>query len=355
MIEISLVANAQPAGDSPGLKKGPSRLPDLAMHEIIHARVVRALGDRGAMIMIKDREVMARSSVPLETDQMLLLKVEKTSPAPFLRLLGIVGRSPGASFLLQAAHENPWQRALESLENTLNVRREQTLLRDLLRDLSVFFRKPTGEESLREWIDKSGLLWESKLKTLALKNGLTSEAFNRLVEGDTKGLLARLARKEEGQLPVIGRLLQVIEDLQWLNRESVCQSGKVFLLIPLVFSQSHWTVAQLLLQGEHGEARQGSGKGRRFRIVLLAELPGLGDMRAEMMVQAREVSIVFFTVNTEVAGRVREALPVLIRGFQDHGFTVGEARCEVRDRGSLRQSPVYELVDPGSHCFRTIA
>jgi hypothetical protein len=114
LIEIRPSSLSQ-SGESSGSGKAHSRLPSLEKHEIVQGRVIRSMSDQGAVIAIKDRQVIARSHVPLEPEQLLLLKVEELSPTPLLRLLGVVGRSTAASLLLQAAEQNLWRQVLENL------------------------------------------------------------------------------------------------------------------------------------------------------------------------------------------------------------------------------------------------
>lgn len=354
MIEIRPFSPSQP-GESPGAGKAGSRLPHLQKHEIIQARVLRSMAEQGALISVKDRQVIARSHVPLETNQLLLLKVEALSPTPLLRLLGIVGRSAGPSVLLQAAEQNLWKQVLGVLEKSGNAAAQRNGLHALLKDLSMFFGKRPGAETLGDWIEKSGMLWESKLRTLCMQDRASGGDLNRIAAGDLKGLLARMAAKEEEASPLMERLLKVIENLQWVNHQGWSQAGKIFLLIPIRFFDGFWTVAQLMIHKEQEEGSEGSGEGKACRVVLLVELPSLGRVRAELMVERKDVRIAFQAESTASLSRLRDRLPSLIERLQERGFRIRETTCEVRDPVFLTQSLVQELSGTGAYSFRTVA
>jgi hypothetical protein len=339
--------------ESFGAWKISPRLPVLTRHEIVLARVVHPYADQGAVIAIKERNVIARTHVPLEKGQLLLLKVEQTSPTPLLRLLGVTGRSTGPSILLQAVEQNLWRQVLEILSKPMTATDEQGGLRELLKDLSSFFGKGRRPQSLMEWVEKSGLAWENKLRHAFAQGRQSGSDLNRLTAGDLKGALARMMNKEEGCSPLIGRLFNVIESLQWLNHGSMNQTGNLLFLIPCQFSGGFWTVAQVLIQKEQDEAHKDRGKGRSCRVVLSAQLESLGYVRAELAMENKEISVAFLLESAQSKSRVQAHLPDLINRLQDRGFRVSEARCEVGERDVVRQSLVHDIADLGVHSFST--
>jgi hypothetical protein len=219
-----------------------------------------------------------------------------------------------------------------------------------LKDLSVLFEKQPGAETLREWIGKSGMLWENKLRGLCMQGGAGPDDVNRLVADDLKGLLARMMSKEEESFPLIGRLLKVIENLQWCNHQGLSLTGKIFLLIPFRFSEGFWSVVQLLIQKEPEENSKGSRKGKACRVVLLTDLPSLGRVRVELAIEKKDVRIALQAESDRSGNRLRDLLPSLSMRLQEKGFRVREATCEVRDPDFLGQSLVHELSGTG-HLF----
>lgn len=352
MIEIRPPFGLQ-ADKTTGSLTGSHRLPALLRNEIVQGKVIHVMTDQDAVIAIKNRNVIAKSHVPLERDQVLLLRVEQTSPTPLLRLLGSAGRSPEVALLMQAVEQNPWRQILESLGRPKDAAGEQALLRNLLKDLSSLLLKPPHRELLREWIEKSGMSLESRLRALSLQEGQTPDEVNRHVSQDLKGLLARMTNKEEGQLPVMERLYNFIESLQWFNHGSLNQAGKLFLLLPCQSPEGFWTVAQLLIQKEQEKPSTGQRNARTCRVVFLAEFSSLGWVRAEMMVEGKEVHMEFIAASAESTNRLQAQLPVLIENLKGQGFRVSEARVNTLDPDLLKHSMVQELTGVGAHSFST--
>jgi hypothetical protein len=322
-------------------------------NEVVQGRVIQVLADQDAVIAIKQRHVIARSQVPLEKDQVLVLRVEETSPTPLLRVLGRAGRSPGAGFLMQAADQNPWRQMLDHLEKSVTFSKEQLQLRHVLKDLSTLPQTPGSPQFLREWVEKSGLCLEARLRSLCLRGRPSAEEVDRLTAGDLKGLLAKMMNGGEAVPPMAGNLHRVLEHLQWFNHGSLDQEGKMFLLLPCLASDGSWTVAQLLIarEGKGGSGERRSAEG--CRVVWVSEFSNLGWVRAEATVQGKGVGIGFLSGRAESASLLQEHLPVLIGILEAQGFHVGQARCGTLAPEILKCSIVQELTGVGAPSFST--
>jgi len=353
LIEIRPFSTPQ-AGRSAGSRESSNRLPALLKNEIVEGKVIHVLAERDAVIAIKDRTVVARSHVPLEKDQILVLRVEQTGPTPLLRLLGTGGRAPGAASLMHAVEANPWRRVLESFGRSWILSREQGLLRDFLKDFSILLSKPGDRDLLREWIERSGLCLESKLRGLALQGRQTAGEVSRLVSGDLKGLLAGMLHQEDGASAGVERLFTLIETLQWFNHGSLDQAGKLFLLIPCQDSDGFWTVAQLLIHTEEASRSKGGKKAKACRMVFVAEFSNLGWVRAEVTLEDKEVSLRFLSGRADSTHRLKDQLPVLIGRVKERGFEVSDARCDTLDPDLLKHSMAQELAEVGAPSFSVL-
>lgn len=357
MIEIRPLFTRQP-GLSAGTREPSSRLPALLKNEIVQGKVIHVLAHGDAVVAIKDRTVIARSHVPLENDQVLVLRVEQTRPTPLLRLLGTGGQFPGASSLMHAVEVNPWRRVLKSLGKSTVLSREHGLLRDLLEDLSLLLSKPRDRDPLREWIERSGLCLENRLRGLVLQGRQNVDEVNRLVSGDLKGLLARTLHQlhqEDGASPMVERLFSLIENLQWFNHGSLDQAGKLFLLLPCQGPDDFWTVAQLLIQKEEGGFSKGLKRAKACRMVFLSEFSNLGWVRGEIRVEGEEVRLRFLTGSADSTCRLEGQLPVLIGHLKERGFRVSALSCGTLDPDLLKHTMVQELTAVGAASFSAFA
>lgn len=352
MIEIRSPSGLLTA-ESVSLPSASRRLPALMRNEIVQGKVIQLLAEKDAVITIKGRSVIARSQVPLEKDHVLLLKVEQTSPRPLLRVLGAMGQFPGLASVMQAVEQNPWRQLLESLKKPVVSGSKQAQLQHLLKDLSTLLQKPRGGDLLREWIQKSGISLESRLRVLCLQGRQTSDEVNQLVAEDLKGLLVRIMDEKEGASPMLERLLKVTETLQWFNHGSLAQGGKLFLLLPCQDPEGFWTVAQLMIQKEEESPSKGQRKTRACRVVFLSEFSNLGWVRTEVMVHNKEVRIGFVAASAETMTRLQEHLPLLIGNLVDRGYQVNETSCDTLDQELLKHSMAQELKGVGTPPFST--
>jgi hypothetical protein len=256
---------------------------------------------------------------------------------------------------MQASEQNPWRQVLESLGKPMDPLQDKTLLKDLLEDLSTLSQNPRSPQFLREWIEKSGLCLESRLRALCQQGQQTQEEVDRLVAGDLKGLLARMVSREEVVSPLMEKLFRVIETIQWFNHESLDQACKLFFLLPCQVSDGSWTVAQLLIQREESRTSRNGKNAGGCRVVLVSEFSNLGWVRAEVTVNGKAVGIGFLAESTESAALLQEHLPVLIGNLKARGFQVDQAMCDTLDPDLLKCSMVHELTGVGAHSFSALA
>lgn len=353
MIEIRPFSTLR-AGRSAGSREASNRLPALVKNEIVQGKVIHVLAEGDAVIAIKDRTVIAGSHVPLEKNQILVLRVEQTGPTPLLRILATGGRALGAASLMQAVEVNPWRRVLESLGRSRILSREQALLLDFLKDFSILLSKNGDRDLLREWIERSGLCLENKLRGLALQGRQPAGEVSRVVSRDLKGLLAGMLHQEDGTSLGVERLFTLIETLQWFNHGSVEQAGKLFLLIPCRDSDGFWTVAQLLIQKEEGSRSKAGKKAKACRMVFVAEFSNLGWVRAEVTLKDKEISLRFLSGRADSTHRLQGQLPVLIGRVKDRGFEVRDAWCDTFDPDLLKHSMAQELADVGARSLSVL-
>jgi hypothetical protein len=196
------------------------------------------------------------------------------------------------------------------------------------------------------------LCLENKLGTLCLQGPPGPEEVERLIAGDLKGALARIATTEDPSPPV-QKLLDCIETLQGFNQAGLDHGGKLFLLLPCEVSEGAWTVAQLLIHKEGGGARRERSETEGCRLVLVSEFSELGWVRAEVLVAGREVRVRLLSGSGESAHRLREQMPLLVENLRKQGYSVGEAICDTLDPSQLKSSVLRELA--GAESFSVMA
>jgi flagellar hook-length control protein FliK len=88
-------------------------------------------------------------------------------------------------------------------------------------------------------------------------------------------------------------------------------------------------------------------------VVFLSEFSSLGWIRAEIMVEGKEVHVEFTAAMAESTNRLREQLPILIENLKGQGFHVGQTRVTTLDPELLKHSMAQELRGAGAHSIST--
>lgn len=84
----------------------------LTKNEIITGQVLKTLPEGKATLLIKGRQVTAKSIIPLPPGRLLSFKVEDMSPFPTLKLLGTTFEakdSVNGSLIMSSVKENLWE------------------------------------------------------------------------------------------------------------------------------------------------------------------------------------------------------------------------------------------------------
>jgi hypothetical protein len=330
-------------------------LPRLLRNELVEAEVVESYSSNTALLLIKGKRLIARTSVPLPPGKMVALRVEETAPLPVLRLIGLKAADPRVAnlpLLLSAIDTNIWQSVYAwALQNSLQSNLAwllQRALKDWRSDLSGM-----GPESLKEMLDRSGYHWEAKLGQL-VRPKRTSEDLSKLVEGDLKGETIRAMAQGEGGNPLLRRLLAVIEEVQILNL-GLLESGKLFLPIPLEFPDGWHTVAQLLIHlPRRREDPSGKEEKRVTRITLLLNMSGLGCLRIQMTIMGKNIEGVCMTGSEETRAYLERNISSFLEGLGEKGFSVRSFACILKDLREVERNLLITGDDEGPHSFDSV-
>ena len=176
---LSSHISLQPGANSkPGL--------NLRKNEVVQGRVLKSFSSGDVLLLIKGREVKAKSLVPLNEGRVLSLRVEQLSPKPTLKLLGPKFTGPGAlkiSTILSAIKENLWQSTSANINQYGLPKEALTLFRELMNDLSLRLFLESSPELLRALIEKSGLSWEAKLRKALMNKTIGGDHLDKLLGG----------------------------------------------------------------------------------------------------------------------------------------------------------------------------
>ena len=321
----------------------------------MEGEVVESYSSNTALLLIKGKRLIARTSVPLPPGKTVALRVEETAPLPVLRLIGLKAADPRVAnlpLLLSAIDENIWQSVYAwARKNPLQSNLASLLqraLKDWRGDLSGM-----GPESLKKMLDRSGYHWEAKLGQL-VRPKKTSVDLSKLVEGDLKGETIRSMAQGEGGNSLLKRLLHVIEEVQILNL-GLLENRKIFLPIPLEFPDGWYTVAQLLIHLP-GRREDPSGKEEKrvTHITLLLNMSGLGCLRIQMTIMGKNIEGVCMTGSEETRAYLERNISSFMEGLGEKGFSVRSFACILEDLREVERNLLITSDDEGTHSFNRV-
>ena len=303
-----------------------------AVGDVVQADVLSILPDGNVSIRIstesgKSGIVLARSEVPLADGESVLLKVVGGEPDVTLRFLGVIreGGTPGGTpaGLPEMYRELASELAAFRL-STADARQSQESFLLLPEDVKeavpgfeAIGRSPGMEgldgTILRETVERSGILLETKLKLAAqdlVPGADRKEALLRLGEAlrdrDVAGAFRRAGGSPGEAVVKVDGLLSTIESFQL---GSAAQGG-VYLPLSLRWDE--------LADGEMLFRKRARGKGESYTCEINLELRPLGRMSASVTMydgaffvslspQSEATRSLMSSRSTEVERRFREA------------------------------------------------
>jgi hypothetical protein len=325
----------------------------LIKDEVITGQVLKVLPKGKATLLIKGRQVTAKSALPLIPGKLLSFKVENISPFPTLRLLGTSFRESGAvnaSIVMSAVKENLWESLFTYIKQSGLPKGDLAQFRALMSDVTWRLFAESNPELLRVLIAKSGLGWEAKLRKIVLNKGMKGEAFKQLIEGDLKGMVSKLLGTQDKESVLLHKFVSTIKNTQLLNLTSPDQDRKIFLPIPIQLPEGVFTVAQLLIhlpQKGNGESPSKKEEKDLFRISFLLELSRLGPFRADITIRGKEITGKFLFATEEAKSIFKMNLQVFIDRMEAKGFKIHQMDCTLKDRETVSRPLLNEIIEEG--------
>lgn len=325
--------------------QGKSLLAHLAVGQKVAAKVLEVVSDRQALLLIDGQRVNAKTFLPLQTGQTVLLRVDRTGSRQVFKFDGLAeGGGPERSLPLGLFGKSQPYEMLSRLLNELPELMEEggdsgparhlKALRTLVSSFSLKSDAPPSHDSLKRLLEGSGLLWESKLAVLASKGEPpTPAAIQRLVAGDLKALVLQLLsdpRASSGRETVTDQFKGVLEGLehhQLLNQHLLENEGR-YLLPLLLAGQPTLQFGQLLLG--LGDRENGAAPEERMVTVsFLLTLSNLGALRADVSILKNRLSGAFGVADEAARDLILRYLPELRQKLRKHGFEVCDITCRV--------------------------
>jgi len=340
----------------------------LHLGEILEGRVVKSLGNQKAIINLKGTEVLAETRSSLTTGSNIVVRVAHLKPTVVLSLLSQDISSLGKSASLIKTflpNQVPFGQVVERLQRIIgeqwfarHLAFDKTLYQNLKSTLSTIVfdeEKMFKPEFLSNFLNRSGLLYETKLKRLISK-GQLPRFLEHEINNDLKGLLLRISEapdlnkgffnKVTGEddfsrekigyfLKTVRELINNIELSQLANFIRKREDDCIYLQIPLAF-QDEIDDAELYLYCNR-RGRKTDAEKEELGLVFLLNMEGLGYLKIDVNIKKKLIYCQVSVEDPEVAGFISGFLPSLKDRLSALDYVVEKVDCVVlKDRGKVR-------------------
>ncbi len=334
-------------------------LPKLNSNEILAGKVLQSNTQGMAVLLIKGKPMQVQSQIALTPGETITLQVKQLSPTPILRFLTTSPQptqSINLAVILNALKDNVWKMALETLLQNEQAKPGVSELLTLMKETSQgLFRNP-GADLLSLLASRNGLNLEAKLKKSILTNKGSQSDFGIQIDNDLKGLLLKaLSHNSEGN-KYLNQLLSTLKNIQLLNQETWAHHGKIYMLIPMQFSDGFISMGQLLLESQQWESNPkhgGSDQEDIHKATFQVDLSRLGPVKAEIMIRSKQVSADFQVVKQRARETINKQLESLSAILSSRGFVLKTMGCHIKDLETVAQPLVPEIIseDHSSICL----
>jgi len=236
---------------------------------------------------------------------------------------------------------------------------DKKMLEEVLSCLSsiTFNEDKVGDSNkVRQFIENSGLTYESKLKQSLLQKGRLPEHLEKTVEKDFKGLLLRISQKLEDAAERLGKggdvilkgkmgdLLKAvnssikrIEFHQLVNYLTTKNDEQLVFQVPFALPEGIKT-AELYIRYGGQKGKKKKGREDDFHIVFLLNLKGLGDLRIDARLFKKKISCKIQVKNGKTADFVKSHLAELSRQLESLDYKVEKIECIASSNGTVNNN-----------------
>jgi len=352
MRQLALLVS--PSGKNPfssGLTEG----------QLLEGRILEALGNHQFLLDFKGSTVVAESALALTAGQQIRVRVEQTSPSVVMSLVSDGSAEQKALSLLRAQLPShiDWGELTESLAKALSKEKVYQLemvvdksvlekVRSSLTSLSLSRDEAGTGAKLKEFVERSGLFYESRIREALLLNKVMPHQLREILEKDLKGLLLKLAQELEeaaegvvksgdsslrstlhNLLRTVNTSVEKIELHQLVNFLTSKNDQQLVLQIPVVLPDGI-TNAELYVRSGFPKNRKGKKDPHDCHIVFLLTMKALGDLRIDTEVVQKRMKCTIQVASGAVADFVKQNLSDLSGRLAALNYTVEKLVCTLK-------------------------
>jgi len=334
--------------------------------DIVNGKVLDFHQSGRAKLLVNGKQLTAQTSVMLAKGQTAQFRVEQTQPQYIFKVFDSSNMQQSMLQLMggSAMQASPFQLFHDLFKliknNPDNANQKQIVqMMHLFSQLAIKPGDSITPYYLMAFLQRSGLLWENKLKQWATsQKNMSAERFKKLIQQDLKALtLDNYHSIQDDQIDIklgLEQMIEQIEQWQLLNHKTLTEHGKLYFMLPLQFDNMFHT-GELLI--DVSDMRKGGkeSSASMLKTVLLLKMSRIGPVKIEATLLQRQLRIEYWLSRQETIDLFIQNESILSEALAIHGIIVQLSQYHLKDAKELNEMSLLHDISRKSQHLSTFA
>ncbi|MBF0450865.1 MAG: hypothetical protein HQK75_09200 [Candidatus Magnetomorum sp.] len=333
----------------------------LKQGDVVTAKILDFNHKGQAKLLVNGKQLTAQTTVQLPKGQLAQFRVEQTRPHYIFKIVDSTGIQKNIlQWMGSAMQASPFQlfhNLFQRIEKNPNDENQKAMMQ-LFQLLSQMAIKPGDTITpyyLMAFIQRSGLLWENKLKQwlASTQKEIKQDRLKKLMQHDFKGLALDMYQHTQGdnlEMKVaLEQMIEQIEQWQLLNHKALSEKGQLYFMLPLLFGNMFHT-GELLI--DISDARKGRKHPAEsmLKASLLLKMTNIGPIKVEAVLFQRQLNIDFWICRDEIITLFKNHESSITQSLGIHGIHIQMIAYHLRDETQFEEmSLIHDIMQSNQH------
>jgi len=352
----SINAQNKPSGKGLSLRQG----------DIVKGKVLDFHHSGRAKLLVQGKQLTAQTTVKLAKGQTAQFRVEQTQPQYIFKvfdsaniqqsMLQLMGGSAMQASPFQLFHD-----LFQMLKNNPDLanRKQMVQMMHLFSQLSIKPGDSITPYLLMAFFQRSGLMWENKLKQWAAsQKNLSSDRLKKMMQQDLKAMtLDAFQNIADDHLDIKLGLEQMIEQFeQWqiLNHKTLTEHGKLYFMLPLLFGNMFHT-GELLIDVSDMKKGGKEASVSMLKASLLLKMSHIGPVKIDAILLQRQLRIEYCLSQQETIDLFKSYESKLSEALAIHGIHIQHTQYYLKNEQTFNEMSLLHDISRTSKHLSTFA
>jgi len=338
----------------------------LRLGDVVRGKVLDFHHSGRAKLLVQGKELTAQTAVKLAKGQTAQFRVEQTQPHYIFKVFDSANMQQNMLQLMggSAMQASPFQLFHDLFQmiknNPENGSQKQMI--QLMQLFSQLAMKPGDSITpyyLMAFLQRSGLLWENKLKQWsASQKNMSSDRLKKMIQQDLKAqTLNAFQNIQDDNLDIklgLEQMIEQIEQWQLFNHKTLTEHGKLYFMLPLLFGNMFHT-GELLIDVSDMKKGKKEASESMLKASLLLKMSNIGPVKIEAILLQRQLRIEFWLSHQETIDLFKLNEYTLSEVMAIHGIYVQLTQYHLKNEQELNEMSLLHDISRSSQHISTFA